>query len=433
VTRRPAVLRTWIGMAAMALLATACGGGVSGSTTTTSSPAVTSSSPTGSTGTTGPQAPSPGVNATSITVGNVSTTGGLVPGLFLGAQVGVQAYFDYINSTGGVDHRKLVVDDKDDELFCTNNKTDTQALIPSVIAFVGSFSIEDECGGEVIPKTIANISDSLDPAVTKLPNTFSPQPIQNGWGTGTLLWLKQHYPNDVGHVGALVGNVQTVQNSWKGEEYALQHLGFTVSDVENYDVGQTSFQASVIRMKDDGVQIVLFDQADVNAIAAFLDASALEGFHPAIFFNSGSAYDGGFIKKAGAAASNIVVAIHEALYLGQDASTVPEVQLFDHWINVAHAGYTPDIYSVFGWASAMLFVQALQHAGSDPNRASLLAALQQITNYDARGLIAPDDPASKSPPNCFIVAKVSNGQWQRVSPASGFMCSGTYLYDPSVP
>jgi branched-chain amino acid transport system substrate-binding protein len=433
VPRRGRALRTCVGAAALALVTAACGSGVSGSATTSSSSAVTTSSPTGSTGTTAPGAPSPGVSASTITVGNVSTTGGLVPGLFLGAQVGVQAYFDYINSTGGVDHRRLVVDDKDDELFCTNNKTDTLQLVPSVVAFVGSFSIADQCGGAVIPKTIANISDSLDPVVTKLPNTFSPQPIQNGWGTGPLLWLKQHYPAGVAHVGALVGNVQSVQNSWKGEDYVLQQLGFHVADVENYDVGQTSFQASVIRMKDDGVQIVLLDQADVNAIAAFLVAAALEGFHPEIFFNSGSAYDGSFIKKAGSAAANIVVAIHEALYLGQDAGSVPEVQLFDHWINVAHPGYTPDIYSVFGWASAMLFVQALQHAGSDPTRATVLSALKQVTSFDAGGLLASDDPASKSPPNCFIVAKVANGQWQRESPTTGFMCSGTYVYDPSLP
>ncbi|MGA8682466.1 MAG: ABC transporter substrate-binding protein [Acidimicrobiales bacterium] len=427
------MLRTGTAVAALMLLAAACASGVSGSTTTTSSSSVTTTGAPGTTGTTGPQTPSPGVSASTITVGNVSTTGGIVPGLFLGAQVGVDAYFDYVNSTGGIDHRKLVVDNKDDELFCTNNKTDTEQLVPRVVAFVGSFSIWDDCGGVVIPKTIANVSNSLDPIVTKLPNTFSPQPIQNGWGTGPLLWLKQHYGSDVGHVGALVGNVSTVLSSWKGEEYALRSLGFHIADVEVYDVGQTAFQASVIRMKDDGVQIVLLDQADVNAIAAFLDAAQLEGFHPAIFFNSGSAYDGSFIAKAGAAASSVTVAIHESLYLGQDANTVPEVKQFDHWIDVAHAGYTPDIYSVFGWASAMLFVQALQSAGSDPTRASVLAALEKITNFDAGGLIAPDNPAGKVPPNCFIVAKVVNGQWQRVSPSTGFTCSGTYIYDPSLP
>jgi ABC-type branched-subunit amino acid transport system substrate-binding protein len=411
------------------LLAAGCGKGTAGNTTTTSGAPATS----GPTTTAGPQTPSPGVNATTITVGNVATTGGIVPGLFLGAQVGVQAYFDYVNATGGIDHRKLVVDDGDDQLQCSLNEAATRALIPKVVAFVGSFSIWDSCGGELIPHTIANISNSLDPVVTKLPNTFSAQPIQNGWGTGPLLWLKQHYPSATGAVGALVGNVSTVQDSWKGEQYVLTHLDFHVVDVEEYDVGQTQFDASVLRMKHDGVKIVLLDQADVNAIAAFLDAANLEQFHPDVFFNSGSAYDGSFVKKAGAAASDIVVDLHEALYLGQDSGTVPAVQLFDHWINVAHPGYTPDIYSVFGWASAALFVQALRSAGSDPTRASVLAALGSIDNFSAEGLIAPDDPATKSPPNCFLIARVVNGQWQRESPASGFTCSGAYVYDPALP
>jgi ABC-type branched-subunit amino acid transport system substrate-binding protein len=434
VKKKAPITGTGVLAAALLCMAAACGGGVSGSTTTSStvpsSSTPTSSGPT----TTTPSGPTPGVTAKTITVGNVSTTGGLVPGLFLGAQVGVQAYFDYVNSTGGVDGRTLVVDDRDDQLFCTNNKTETEDLIPSVLAFVGSFSIYDSCGGAIIPSTIANISNSLDPAVTKLPNTFSPQPIQNGWGTGPLLWLKQHYPGAVGHVGALVGDVTTVENSWAGEEYALKQEGFHISVVETYTPGQTQFAADVIKMQQEGVQLVLLDQADVGAIAAFVDAMQLQGFHPEVISNSGSAYDGSFITKAGAAAAGtVIVNLHEALYLGQDANSVPEVKLFDHWINVAHAGYTPDIYSVFGWASAMLLVQALQKAGPNPDHASLLAALGTIHTFDAGGLLAPDDPASKTPADCFLVARVVNGSWQRVTPSSGFTCSGTYIYDPKIP
>jgi hypothetical protein len=429
VVNRGRVARSGLAAAALLLFAGGCAKGVSGNTTTTAVPA--SSTPTTSGGTT-VFTPSPGVTATSVTVGNVSTTGGIVPGLFLGAQVGVQAYFDYVNSTGGVNGRKLFVDDGDDLLQCTDNESATRALIPKVAAFVGSFSIWDSCGGKLIPSTMANVSNSLDPVVTKLPNTYSPQPIQNGWGTGPLLWLKQHYPSGVDAVGALVGNISTVLESWKAEENALHQSGFKILDVEDYAPGQASFTANVIRMKDDGVKIVLLDQADVGAIANFLDTASLQNFHPLVFFNSGSAYDGSFIKSAGAAAGNIIVELHEALYIGPDPS-VPAVALFDHWINVAHKGYTPDIYSVFGWASAQLFVQALRSTGTDPNRASVLAALHKIDTFSADGLLAPDDPATKTPPSCFLVTKVVNGQWQQQSPKTGFTCSGTYIYDNAVP
>jgi ABC-type branched-subunit amino acid transport system substrate-binding protein len=374
------------------------------------------------------------VTSTEITVGNVATTGGPIPGLFAGAQVGAQAYLDYVNSTGGVSGRRLVLDNRDDALSCSQNTSQTLALVPSVIAFVGSFSLFDNCGGEAMPRTVPNVSVSLNPPVTKLPNAFAAQPIQNGWSTGPLLWIKQHYPSVIKHVGALVGNVPSVLNSWAGELHALNSLGFDVTTEVTYAPLDTQFTSDVIKMQQAGVQLVLLDQADVSAIAHFVDAMQLQGFHPTLITSSGAAYDGSFISKAGtSAASNVIVDLHESLYLGQDAKAVPGVALFDHWIGVAHPGYTPDIFSVYGWSSAMLFVQALRKAGADPTRASLIAQLKKITSFDAGGLVAPDDPASKQPPSCFLIAKVVNGTWQRVTPSKGFICSGTYLYDTAVP
>ncbi|MBV8305083.1 MAG: ABC transporter substrate-binding protein, partial [Acidimicrobiia bacterium] len=57
-----------------------------------------------------------GVTATTITAGNVSDLGGPVPGLFQGGPYGTQAYFDYVNSQGGIYGRKLVLKSVDDQL-----------------------------------------------------------------------------------------------------------------------------------------------------------------------------------------------------------------------------------------------------------------------------------------------------------------------------
>ena len=58
------------------------------------------------------------MTSTSVQVGNVST---LSLGLFKGAQVGTQAYADYVNSTGGVNGRKLVVNGADDAFTGAGN------------------------------------------------------------------------------------------------------------------------------------------------------------------------------------------------------------------------------------------------------------------------------------------------------------------------
>src|SRR5581483_8811630 len=56
-----------------------------------------------------------GVTGNSITVSNVSILTGPVPGLFAGAFNGTDAYFQYINSQGGVYGRQLKVLPRDDQ------------------------------------------------------------------------------------------------------------------------------------------------------------------------------------------------------------------------------------------------------------------------------------------------------------------------------
>ena len=89
-----------------------------------------------------------GVTADSVTVGNVSTLS--LGGLFKGAVVGTQAYFDYVNSTGGVHGRKLKVASADDNFSGATNKQATQNAITNDFALVGSFSLEDSYGGTLL-------------------------------------------------------------------------------------------------------------------------------------------------------------------------------------------------------------------------------------------------------------------------------------------
>src|SRR5439155_23502627 len=91
-----------------------------------------------------------GVTATSITVGNISDLGGPVPGLFQGGPYGTKAYLDYINSQGGVYGRKLQLKVNDAQLDCTQNQAEYQNMVDQVFAFVGSWSLNDSCGAQVL-------------------------------------------------------------------------------------------------------------------------------------------------------------------------------------------------------------------------------------------------------------------------------------------
>ena len=91
-----------------------------------------------------------GVTANSITLGNISDLSGPVPGLFQGGPYGTQAYLDYVNSQGGIYGRKLVLNTYDDALDCSQNEAGYQNLVGKVLAFVGSWSLDDSCGKQVL-------------------------------------------------------------------------------------------------------------------------------------------------------------------------------------------------------------------------------------------------------------------------------------------
>ena len=66
-----------------------------------------------------------GLTSSTVTIGNVST---LAFGLFKGADVGTQAWADYVNSTGGINGRKVVVDSYDDGYQGAPNQQATEEV-----------------------------------------------------------------------------------------------------------------------------------------------------------------------------------------------------------------------------------------------------------------------------------------------------------------
>ena len=71
-----------------------------------------------------------------------------------------------------------------------------------------------------------------------------------------------------------------------------------------------------------------------------------------------------------------------------------------------------------------LFAQALAQAGNPPTRAGLVRTLNNVTLFDAGGLIPPTDPATGVASGCFLLAQVQHGVIKRVAPTppTGFYC-----------
>lgn len=375
-----------------------------------------------------------GVTSNSITVGNVSILSGPVPGLFEGAPIGVKAYFDYINSKGGVYGRHLLVDSKDDNFSSQQNEAETAQAIDSDFAMVGSFSLFDNYGCKALAANpaVPDVSVSIDPTTNALANNYSPAPSAVGLQLGPLQYYKKHYPKDM-TVGTIVSNVASAEAQWAGQEAALKHEGYKIAYLRDVGPLESDFTTDVINMRNDHVNAVDLSALDWQAAAIFIQNAATQNWHPGLIFSFGPVYADQFIAHAGgpSATNGIQIGQVQSLYLGQDAAHLPADRSFLKYVKQVNPSWTPDLYTLYGWASAELFVQALTSAGSHPTRGAVLGQLAKITSFDAGGLIAPVNPAQKKPSNCFVNLQIKDGTYQRVEPnTTGFDCNSTFFYAP---
>jgi ABC-type branched-subunit amino acid transport system substrate-binding protein len=409
--------RAVIVVIAVALLITACGSSQPASAPTTTKATVPSTAaPTG--------APSPGVTATSVSVGQVDDLTLPLPGLFKGAEDGTEAYFDYINSIGGVNGRMIKLDAADSLYSDGAVASATQTQIKNDFALVGGFSLDDAAEEPLVASAkMPVIAYPLDPGLANLPDSFSPFPNADNEAPTTIFKvLKKKFPTQIKHVGILWANATaSTAIAEKSFERAAKAEGFKIVYDASFTPSQTTFLANVLTMKSDGVQMFFTQQLPDSYAETVAKEMAEQNFHPINVEED--AYTSNLVKDGGSAVNGMYIAVGFALYLGTDDS-VPAVKLFTKWMNKADPSANFELESLFGWASAELFVDGLKDAGSPPTRAGLEAALDKVTSFNANGLLATGDPAQNLPASCVILAQIQNGAIVRVAPTpkTGFIC-----------
>jgi branched-chain amino acid transport system substrate-binding protein len=357
----------------------------------------------------------------------------------MGALVGTEAYFDMVNASGGVNGRKITVNSTNDDFTGEGNKAGVQNAVDNDFALVGGFSAQDNYGGEVLAENpgMPEVTVTVNPATSKLPNVVSPVPQPGGWEEGPLQYYKEKYPKDINAVGTIISNQSAGVTLWAGEENALKKVGFKVIYVYETPETQTDFTATVIAMRNAGVKLLFLDQLPQIYAGAVLTALAQQDFHPQVILGAGS-YSNSLVTAAGGPANVDGAQANQSssFYLGQDSGLIPAVDTFNKWVQIASPGFKADLFTFYGWLSAELFTQALRNAGTSPTRGSLLQALSKITSFSGENLEIPVDPAAKTVSNCYLLGEIANGDYQRIddpsvsSSTNGYRCDYAYLIPP---
>jgi ABC-type branched-subunit amino acid transport system substrate-binding protein len=368
-----------------------------------------------------------GVTPTQISVGNVATLSGPVPGLFRGALVGTQAFFAYQNSKGGLYGRQFKVISGDDNFDTGKNRSAHKAIKDQVFAFVGSFSLFDGASAsEIESSKVLDVGRALQIQRQNASTHISPMPFGIGWPTTGCAFLKQRFgPDVIKKMAIFWGNADAARTNAEWQRQTCEAEGFDFIYEREVQATETNFTGDVIEMKRRGVQGV-FMVFDVTGIARFFKSLRQQGFDPPLKYPSAASYDSAFITLAGDAAEGIIIGQNLVMYLGQDAAQVPEIALFKEWMAKVDPNQKLDIFALYGWMSGRLMLHAMEKVGPKVTRAAVLAELQKIHEWNNLGLSDTVDVGAKKPGRCEMYIEVKGGEFRRLSPAQGFNCNGTF-------
>ena len=229
----------------------------------------------------------PGVSATEIVLGmQLPETGAASPG-YNKVDDAMRAYFDYVNSKGGIGGKKIRLEVKDDGYKAGLTISTASSLInkEKVFAFIGSIGTQThiavikDINRRKIPDVFVNsgFSDFYKPSV--YPTSFA--------ALGTYVteakilgkYLKEKYPDK--KIGVLYQSDDFGRNSLEG--FAKAGLTFeakkTSADFIAGTQGSPGLASQMTQLKANGVEIVIIAAVSSATAVALLTASAI-GYKP---------------------------------------------------------------------------------------------------------------------------------------------------------
>lgn len=361
-----------------------------------------------------------GVSDTSISLGEVTTLTGPIPGLGQTGVNGVRAYLAYRNALGGVCGRMLELSVADDRFDTGENRAATQRLMGQTFALVGGWSAVDDGGaGALEASNVPDVGLAISDARFGLANNFSSNPITAGQ-SGALPILRYFQQTYQPASAAVVWAASPVPRARAaGYVRDLEGLGLAVPVQAEVAVTETNYVAVAQQIENTGADLVI-TALESTGIARLAQAFDQIDYTPTVPFYGAQAYGDAFLELAGDSAEGAILGITHPIV--EDAAGNPQLQTFLEWYQRVNPGSRIDFFSFQGWVAAAMLADALVAAGPAPTRDAVLGALRALPSYDAGGLVAPFDPAGKQNSTCYLIVTVTNGRWERLHPASGFAC-----------
>ncbi len=399
-----------------------------------------------------PTATEVGITATEIRVALIADVdNSFAPGLFKASVDGMKGVAKYINATGGLAGRKLVVDFYDSHVNPGQTRDAEIQACQNDVAMVGTSA--------ALLNTIAEMRDCPDStgAVTGLPDipfytgsidhqcsseSFPiapsalicstkdehPQTYQANVGRGR--WYEKKYGNDLHGIYVFGNDSQAARDATFASVAALRDIG--IASDGDFDrsarATQSEYTEIVQAMKNDASN---YGQCTSSFPCTVLlrKEAALQGLTGVKVWDCGSAcYDPQFLASGGQDVEGQYVDTTFLPFLSKaDQKANKMAANFVKYTGAANAAS----FGAYTWAAGIAFRDAVNQIVKTDGvngitRKSILAALGKMHSFDAEGLIGEIDLAGRSISACDVTLQVKDGEFVRVHPTK----PGTYSCSP---
>jgi branched-chain amino acid transport system substrate-binding protein len=376
--------------------------------------------------------PDPGVTSTQIDVGTLATvTGSLAPG-FGEIVNGAEAYFDLINSEGGVDGHKIVITaQENDGGSTTNDETEAKTLVEQDHVFaVVAVGTPFFTGSTYLAQTgTPTFGYVVTQDWNQYPNMFG--------AYGSYLDYSTEEPTagfiaDQVHaksVAVLAYNFGPSSEPCADIGKGITHFGFHLGFEDlSFGIG-ASPTADVQKMKAAGVDLV-FSCMEGTDNLAFSEAMHQYGMTTHFVWLNG--YSQQTIKANPTVMNGVLFGEqHVPFEAGaQFPGTYPALQQYFTTMQKYYPQYLDDDTAMQGWICAEQFVTGLKAIAPNFTQNRLVDAINQETDYNAGGLEPPlnwvTGHTAADPPYCGAYVEDENGKTSVVfgQGSSVFVCLG---------
>jgi branched-chain amino acid transport system substrate-binding protein len=332
----------------------------------------------------------PGITGSQITIGGTFPLTGPAS-LYKTIPAAEKAYFDYVNDRGGVNGRKINFEILDDSYDPSKTVPLTQQLVEQdkVFAVFGSLgtapnlSIWSYLNQHKVPQVLIATGDSYwGFSYKKYPWTIGYQPDYPGEGKIYGKYIAANMAS--AKIGVLYQNDAYGKNYFAGLRVGLGKLAGNVVSAQPYDATAPNVTEQMLALKSSGANVFVAFSLPGQTIQALVTATKI-GWKPDTTIINNVSANPVFMKIAASNGANVDGVI-STNYLNF-VTTVNANSAGAKLAKAIIAQYAPaldlnDSNVVYGLGAGWAMTYALQHAGKNPTRASLIKALKSLNVAD---------------------------------------------------